>query len=358
MQILHQDREAGEIELRPDSLDDLWHLHHIVEPGDHAEAFTHRTRSQDDDKIRAESAEKEGMVLTVEVEDIEFHEFSNRLRLRGPIVDGPRDLGEYHTLNVEEHDELTITKPDGWRDVHLDRLQQAVDASERPRVTFLAMDDDEAAVAVLRQYGVDEVGTIEGPKGGKQYEDAGTGSKTGYWGDIAEVLERVRPEGAPLVVVGPGFAKGNFLDWARENHPGAVEGAITEDTGQAGMTGVQEAMKRGLADRVAKEARVAKETKLVEDLLSAVSGDEPATYGADHVDRALELGAVETLIVTDERVRKGPGEEELERAEQKGAECHVISTGHEAGAKLEAVGGVGALLRYEVGEAELARGGD
>lgn len=358
MQILDQDRDRGEITLRPDSLDDLWHLHHIVEEGDRAEAFTHRRRDRESDKIRPEQTEKQGMVLTVEVEEVEFHEFSNRLRLRGPIVAGPQDHGAYHTLNVEEGDKLTLTKPGGWRDVHLDRLEEAVEASERPQVTFVSLDDEAAAVAVLHQYGVEEVATLHGPQGGKQYEDAAAGSETEYWGRIVEVLERTRPEGGPLVVVGPGFAKENFLDWARESHPEAVEGATVEATGGAGMPGVQEAMKQGLADRVAKDARVAKETRLVEDLLGAVAAGEPATYGEDHVDRALELGAVETLIVTDERVRRGPGEEELERAEHGGADGHVVSTEHEAGEKLAALGGVGARLRYAVGEAELGRGGD
>lgn len=353
MRILHQDRDRGLVKLRPDSLDDLWHLHHIVEEGDTATAFTHRRQEEAQDKQRAGRGEKVGMTLGVLVEEVEFHEFSNRLRVRGPIVEGPEEHGAYHTLNIEEGKELTIVKPGGWRRMHLERIQEAVDATERPRVTFLSMEDDEATLAVLRQYGVQEVATLAGPTGGKMYEDGRTGTKREFWGEIVAKLQRTRPRGAPLVVVGPGFAKEDFLDWAQEHHPDAVEGALVEGTGQAGMTGVQEAMKRGLADRVAKDARVARETKLVEGVFEEIAREGPATYGVDHVDRAIDLGAVEMLLVTDELVREGRGEELLDRVEQLGGEGHVVSTKHEAGEKLEALGGAAAKLRYRVGEAQL-----
>ncbi len=34
MRIVHQDARKGLIELLPETLDDLWHLSHIIEPGD------------------------------------------------------------------------------------------------------------------------------------------------------------------------------------------------------------------------------------------------------------------------------------------------------------------------------------
>jgi len=33
MRIVHQDTKKGIIELLPETLDDLWHLSHLIEPG-------------------------------------------------------------------------------------------------------------------------------------------------------------------------------------------------------------------------------------------------------------------------------------------------------------------------------------
>jgi len=48
----------GEIRLFPESADDLWHLSHIVSPGDFVFATTFRTVDAPSDKIRPEKLER------------------------------------------------------------------------------------------------------------------------------------------------------------------------------------------------------------------------------------------------------------------------------------------------------------
>lgn len=136
------------------------------------------------------------------------------------------------------------------------------------------------------------------------------------------------------------------MAYARGKQPALVKGAAIEATGQAGLTGVHEAIKRGSVERVAKESRVARETALVERFFTALATDAPAAYGADEVARTIELGAADIVLVADHLVREGPGERFLELARSTGAQTAVISTHHEAGARFDRLGGVGALLRY------------
>jgi len=336
------------VRLRADTLDDLWHLHELVEPGDLVTALTWRTadigRKEDD---RGGKAEKRAMTLTVRVESSEFHPFSNWLRLLGPIVEGPQDLGSYHTIAVEPGTELAIRKARGWRRHHDERIEEAVAATARPLVTILAIEDNEAVVAALRQYGVQKMAEIVGHASGKQYASA-KGAEHEFFDEILMALRDYRPEGAPLLVVGPGFAKERFLAYAKQKEPQHVKGAALEATGQAGMTAVHEALKRGSVERVTKESRVARETLLVERLMEALGAGKPATYGPDQVRRACELGAADVVLVVDKLVREGAGEALLDLARATGAQAHVISTHHEAGQRLASLGGVGALLRYPV----------
>lgn len=348
MKVLGRDTESGAVRLRVDSLDDLWHLHELVEANDVASSLTWRTAETDRKETdRAGKAEKRAMVLGVKVERVEWDAFSNRLRLLGPIVEGAQDVGSYHTLVVEPMTELTLRKPRGFRRHHEERLEEAVSATARPLVTFLSIEENEAVVAVLRQYGVQRMAEVFGHVSGKQYAGA-KGEEEGFFEEVLMALRDYRPEGAPLLVVGPGFAKERFMAYARQKNAALVKGAAIEATGQAGMTGIHEALKRGSVERVAKDSRVSQETALVERFLEALATGRPAAYGAAETLRAAEMGAVDVLLVADRLVRGGEGERYLDLARDMGAKAHVISTLHDAGARFDALGGVGALLRYAI----------
>ena len=156
MRVLHQDRKAGEIKLMVDNLDDLWHLYNIINVGDMIISLTFRRDEAKTDKIRAERAEKKRMVLGIKVEKVEFSESDSRLRILGVIIEGPQDLGAHHTLNIGEGDSLTIRKQD-WKDSQLERIKRAVDDAKKPRLLFVSLENDEAIIAVTRQFGVQEV---------------------------------------------------------------------------------------------------------------------------------------------------------------------------------------------------------
>src|SRR6266705_3389470 len=80
----------------------------------------------------------------------------------------------------------------------------------------------------------------------------------------------------------------------------------------------------------------------------AVATNRPCAYGPAEVAEAIEAGAVETLLVSDAVVRN-PGIEDLMRsAESARGAVVLVSRHHEAGQKLEALGGIAALLRFPI----------
>ena len=103
MKVIHQDAKHQTIKLMPETLDDIWYLSNIIRPGDLIRAVTFRTDSDDTDKIRSKKATKKRMKLGIRVEQVKFHEFSDRLRIHGTIEEGPQDLGSFHTLNIFIH---------------------------------------------------------------------------------------------------------------------------------------------------------------------------------------------------------------------------------------------------------------
>ena len=142
--------DEGEITLLPESLDDLWHLKHLIEPGDLVFALTHRKVQAIADKARPEKLERRPVRLGIRVEDIEFHIYSNWLRLHGVIKSGI-DVGAYHTLNIEVGTDLSIVKYH-WRPDQFQRIKEAVAESKRPKVVLALVEEGEATIGVLRQF--------------------------------------------------------------------------------------------------------------------------------------------------------------------------------------------------------------
>ena len=64
--------------------------------------------------------------------------------------------------------------------------------------------------------------------------------------------------------------------------------------------------------------------------------------------QAIETGAVEVLIVSEEKFRTEPGRELLDLAENFGTSVHIISLTGEKGNIVKNFGGYCALLRYKI----------
>src|SRR5438093_10069391 len=64
MRVLHRDPKTGEIKVRVENADDLWHLHNLVLPGDLVRASTYRREEVKTDKVRPERGEKVRVTLT------------------------------------------------------------------------------------------------------------------------------------------------------------------------------------------------------------------------------------------------------------------------------------------------------
>ena len=347
MKIIFEDLFHGEIKLLPQTLDDIWHLSNIIEKNDLVRAVTFRTDEQNTDKIRTKKSTKKRMKLGIRVEEVRFHEFSDRLHIHGLIEEGPQDKGSYHTFNVtaEDKDSITIVKTE-WKEFEIQRLKEAVQQTKQSLIVFTSLDDDTATIAVLRQSGIQWIADIESHRSGKMYESVSTEKE--YYGEILTLLKHTKPENAPLIVVGPGFTRDHFIEYGRSAAPDLFQQCFTSATGNAGMNGVQEAMKSGVVEHIAKENRVVFETQLVEKLFVEIKKDGLASYGEEEVKNALESGAVDHLLIADTAIRSEKGDVLVTLAQSHQSKFTIINTMHDAGKKLDGIGGIAALLRFKI----------
>jgi protein pelota len=354
MKILHCDLKNGEIKIRPESLDDLWYLKSIIKKGDLVSGRSYR-RVRDEEKLRADKGVRVPVNLDIRVENVEFAKYTNRLRVTGRIERGPEDLitlGSYHTLDIVPNESLKITK-ERWKKWELERLKEAERAATTPLILIACIEEGEAELAVLRRYGLDMLvrvtASVAGKKDVKAHETTAKQFYSEVTNKIVEILKKEKLKA--IIICGPGFAKENLLEFIREKHPDVASKCYLESAGTGGRVGIQEILKRGIVERIVEEHRVSMEVKLIENLFVEISKDSGlAAYGVSEVKKALELGAVDKLIVSDLFLREFEDADTLiENAKKARGEVVVVSTEHEAGKRLEGIGGIAALLRFKVG---------
>lgn len=350
MRLLGKDVGEGWLKLQLDTLDDLWALRNLIAPGDLVTADTQRTAESTGDKLREAKMEKRRMRLGVRAASIEWHDFDDHLRVLGPIETGQQDHGRHHTLILRaDGSDVHIQKRGPLSAWHLQQVADAVAATQVPQVVLLALDDSEAQFALLKSYGIQLLGSLPAGALGKRFAGA-EAAKVAFYDEALKSLQTFRPDvKTPCLIVGPGWWREEFLEHVRCKAPHAATGLATEGTAHGGRTGIHEAVRNGLVDRVSRDHRVGREARLVEDVMARIAKDDgTVAYGPQEVAKAVRAGAVQTLLASDALVRGGEQEDLLRAADAARAEVVIVASGHEAGQRLHRLGGLAALLRYAV----------
>ena len=339
------------ITLVPENVDDLWHLSHVLEDGDRVSGDTTRRIQRDDENLRDTGGEREHLFVTIGVDDVEFARFANRLRVGGEIIGCSREdqLGRFHTLNVEPHDEITIEKR--FKPDQIDRIEAAEEAAENADVAVATVEEGEAHIHTVAQYGTEERFSFTAPTGKGEYARP----RSELFQELAEALARMDVDA--VILAGPGFTKQDARDYIVEHHPEVAERLTVVDTAGVGDRGVHEVLKRGAVDEVQTQTRISTEAELVDELMERLATGETVAYGIDEVAEAAEFGAVETLLIVDDRLRRerqGDGDWDLdvndvvESVERQGGDVTVFSGEFDPGRRLKNLGGIAALLRYRI----------
>jgi len=356
LKILRSDLKHDKVIVVPETLDDLWHLYNIVTLNDEVYAQTTREVRVDERYARPKRGRRVSVFLGVRLEKVLWDRTLNRLRLHGIVCEAPEDInvkGSHHTINVTVNKPITIVKPK-WLKHHVDRLERASRVTVTP-ITVISMDDEEYCVAVLRQYGVDTKVEERTKLPGKLEAEKRTKAKREFFKKaLQSLMETWKDSRGPIVVIGPGFVKNEFVSYMKREAADIASSLIdVKGVNSSGLAGIQEALRSGVLAKALKHVRIAEETKVMEEALERLGkGRLDVTYGLAEVEKASLFGAVERLLLADAVLRETTDEnritlEKLMReVEERGGQIIVLSTEHEAGAKLLALGGVVALLRF------------
>ncbi|MGA1873926.1 MAG: hypothetical protein ACMUHY_09685 [Thermoplasmatota archaeon] len=346
MRFLERDDERGQYKVRIESLDDLWYLHQALLPGTIAGCHTYRKLEAKEDTIRADSQPRIKVYLRIDVEASEFHPFTDMLRVKGSVLEGPHEITGHHTFNV---DIGTVLDLEFFQDHEgaVSILEEAEEGALGTLALAVSIDDETAELFRLRDYGMERIGTIRAAGGGKRLGKGGGWEH--YYREIADLVYQNINEGHVLILAGPGFFKESLAKLIRGEARVDPTMMYIVHSSSAGASGLREALSNG--DSIAgslRKLRFVQENEALEELMARIGRGKGAAYGLDEVKRALSIGAVELLMISERVFRSGPGRILMGTASGMGSRTLITSTSHELGDMLDRMGGVGALLRFDV----------
>jgi protein pelota len=348
VRLLHQDPTTGYLKLRLETPSDLWRIARLIRPGDRVGASTTRRDPEAPEEAPAAHRERRRVWLTVRAEQVEFHGFTRHVRVTGPIVEGPFDLGRHHTLDLADGEEVGLLKQDSLSGLDRALLDEGLHARGDPEVLIAAVDWGESALARASGRSVRTVAEVNRTLAGKRFQGGqGEKDRAAYVEELLEVLEREAPSATALVLTGPGFLKEELMRRLAERQPSLRAKIKVFPAAEAGPAGIQELLRSGRASEALAGVVAAEEAGLIERLVAALGGGRRAAVGLSEVAEAVAQGAPEVILLHESRLHDAAAVRLVDRAREARARLFVVRDEGEAGRRLLALGGVAAILRFD-----------
>jgi len=224
---------------------------------------------------------------------------------------------------------------------------------------IVLLDRREANVAILKGKSINTIHTFSSAVPGKY--KAG-GQSAARFARVRENLARVfyqkvantvnnefNPQMMTLkgiLVGGPGPSKEEFYNENFLNQEIKDKVISVVDVGYVGDQGLQEVVDKS-QDILANEALV-KEKQAAERFFRVLGKTRDlATYGEEKVRKAIKMGAVESILITD-TFNENQIEEISNLVEAQGGGWVIIDKDGRDGKTLDGLGGIGAILRYKL----------
>lgn len=357
MKILSIDKKHEEITVKLETLNDLWTIYNIISEGDEVTARTRRRVILKE----GSKGERKMMRLKLKVEAVSFHEFSNRLRIKGKILEGPEDFinyGSYHTFNIEVLQKITIVKKK-WSNHEIKRLKESSKFETNFIILFIAIETGLATIAIITNFSHKRIATIKKHIPGKRYQQSYRNKALDeFYQSIEKVLkENLQSYDINLILIcGPGNTKDYFASHLKNTLDSRYSSKIETIQGSSGTeSAIIEALKSKKLARLQKNVKILYETEMIENILTQFALDaDLIVIGIEEVSNASERGAIKQLLIADIMIRGSTKEKKMKieeiitNVEDSGGEVHIMSTENLTGERLVDLGSIVGILRYKL----------
>ncbi|KAI0481310.1 hypothetical protein GGR56DRAFT_688977 [Xylariaceae sp. FL0804] len=359
----------GSVSLLPDEPEDMWHANNLIGAQDVIKAhavrkvvFESSTGSTNSERVHTD--------LTIRVTSTFFDPAASQLHVSGTVIaeNAHVNIGQYHTLDLELQRPFTLWKRYGWDSVARATLQDALRQDKDGAVAAVVMQEGLANICLITEFRTILKQRVESAIPKKRAASAAQDAGMRRFFDKALAtlrrhLDLSSPR--PLLLASPGFVAADFRAFLADE--GTRRGdkllaalarqAVVVHASSGHLHSLNEVLRSGEVAATMRDAGFARETRLVDDLLARLRRDDGrAWYGVGPVERAVGEGAVgrgggallvnNSLFRSQEIATRRRYVALVDRVKADGGEARILSSDHESGRRLDALGGIAAILTY------------
>lgn len=355
----------GHVGLIPEEAEDMWHAYNLVSAHDILRSTTIR-RVQSESATGSTSSSKVRTTLTIQVESTEFDTQACVLRVKGRNVQENQyvKMGQYHTIDLELNRKFVLTKEE-WDIVCIERIENACDPSKKADVGAIVMQEGIAHVCLVTPSmtlvrAKIEVTIPRKRRGNCTQHDKGL--LKFYDQIIAAIIRHFDFDIIKCVLVAsPGFVKDQFAEYMFAQAIKLEQKVLTENKSKFllvhSSSGFKHSLQEVLTDPAISsrlsDTKATSEVRALESFYTMLQNEpDRAFYGIDHVERANDMLAIETLMVTDNLFRSTNLAERkrfvnlVESVRDNNGDAKIFSSLHVSGEQLSLLSGVAAILRF------------
>lgn len=337
---IDQRNKSGGMQIVPEHQDDIYVLSSVICVGDMVTASTTRKVQLD-----AKTQQKISLALKIRIETISVDLENSMMYLKGrtAVVHEHVKLGSYHTIDIGTGHSFELEKEE-WLGMWMKMLRDAT--KPQPEILFVVFYEKDCVVSVVSQSRVSVVLKQE--------------VRNKKFGNVIKVLEKYISK-VNLFVVASAFdirnefhkavaaskeLKSVYSSFCVVKSPAECKGASNAKVINAILTD------RDLSKNF-QGVQYVDDLREVDSFFVGFSkGSDLVCVGMKDVREAMDYGALERLMITDEKARPGTVEERREieafcrEAQAMNCKISVIPVAHFSGERLKEMGGVCAMLKF------------
>ncbi|KAK4163980.1 hypothetical protein QBC43DRAFT_237932 [Cladorrhinum sp. PSN259] len=355
--------------------EDMWHCHNLIQAGDILQSSTVRKIKKTSD-TGSTHTEVLRLVLTIKVISTFFDPLVSELRVSGPIIDETRaaDLGQHHTITLkydqDQQPKFKLWKPHGWDSVALQMLAEAVVQEKPDAMVAVVMHEGLANICMITESRTIVKQRIEASVSKKRStsKEIDSGLKSFFDKTLAALLSAVDwSSPRTLLLASPGFVAQNFRDFIKDRADRTgdkplrklAQDAVLVHSSTGHVHSLNEVLKSSEVQKTMRDTKYTSETAMMDRFYERFRKDDGrAWYGVKPVIKAVQEGAVGrgggVLFINNSFFRSMDVAERkkyvalVDKVKEDGGEALVLSSDHESGQRLDALGGIAAILTYPI----------
>jgi protein pelota len=356
--------------------EDLFVLYNLIHSHDEVTLKTMRNIKKGGAK--GEKSEKKLLKLRLSIESVEFTPEDESFRIKGKSMDPVEDVpvGSYHTAEIDYQYPVTIYK-ESWDQHELSQVSNACNIDAKAEVAAVVLQEGVAHLCLITENMTLLKEKVEKSIPKKRRGDSSAHDKAlnRFYELVCDAMNRQLnfTKLKAVILASPGFwAQGvydKYLELATKNQVkdlDAMKGKFMVTHSSTGfIQGLDEVLKTDSVQKQLADTKYARDVKALDELFKSLNADDgKAWYGPKECEKAVNMGAVKKLLLTDTLFRSDDIQLRKHYAslseivKNNGGEVFVFSSLHDSGVQLDQITGVAVLLNYPVYDLDEDEGED